>query len=1291
LALSIIRTTYQGQATFPLNFALGILSRDHVTVRINDALDGAGNPAYYNDFSWISDTELLINRLVVGDVVEIARTVPKTQMYTSFSAGSNITRPNLDNQAKHALMLYHELVDGRVDLADITDTVSDAVRTSVEANIFTIVASDTAPDYVHLPWRDNSSGVDVYRVFDGTNWVETTFELAVQKWRERLDFPDYSPNFDPTNVYGKSKAHIRILLTGTSIQHIGVGSDGIVELALDDFKLSGLTKDNLENWAWSGAGDTYPIIADTIVEYTTGARIRARTYEEIDALSDAAEAAGDLSSPFNRNGPAALITVPRLQSWEYRVKDAIIAAAARGQCPNTYWDCDGTNSRKSPAGVLEGRKVSIVGITSGATTTIELEAGHAVEVGNRFVCSVPTDGKFSKLAGVVRSVNGNLVTCLYDSTGKDNVTGGTFEVLDVTTTLGMKRFNWAVFSHYVWAYGDVSDPVLMYMSQPARIAASDTTGVNELQQINYCQALAAKFLGGTVCDLEKMLDPDVSELTLQTDDETHFSNIENRLKAAGLLASWLRGDSAGVTDLDQIFKFRDTAGTTDGSMLYYNAQSDEWKAYDELINRVYVRQETFEGSTTLEDRGYTVVNPGATVSGGRLNLTAVPQASTFVPSVGVTDAIFGTSVAFTDRDAFISETGVTETTFLSLNSGASTIVASLAFISSGGRPASVVLRVRDGGTNHKRTVRLPDAASLEYVDYSIEVRQPDTGLSNGSFVVMANGVEIAAYRGGSSFEEIDLVKFGLFNNTASVVNSVRMDNLYYQRANRFIPKVTSLGDPFTATPEDFGARGDDPTFDDGPAIQAAIDYLQEIGGTLKLLPKTYHTAQTLYQTGNCNWYGSASTSDVSASSTLPGDPDGCIKAIAALDKMLVVKAASLGEQIYEVRMQGVGLQGNFLAASGLHASSINSGHFSEMYADRFTEEAWRFDDGNGKISVDCYLSQFRYNATNNAAFADSNGLVLDSDPEIRAGVTNFYVDQVKGITPNGNGLVVGDVDGTGLYRIQSKFEVLGSRRAYTSDGTLIVDTNGDPVRHRGSRKNFVYYYGGDMIVRQGGFINLFGVNSEPTNITNEGGRVTYVSLTDRNNGASYDSLSYLMEDRFQLELALRNKSITNAAIDANYGAIQVPAARFTTTGPQSALWSIQPNVRWDTGRLKGLRLCYIMDGTGDADLVAEVRTTSLGQGFGGSTLYQRVVSSSVPSTGTLAEAYIDLTDLPYTEGDNIVVRLTRNGDTDTGDAILYLFGASLEYEGNGPRSDGGKNFDNSPMKLPDIRTAALPA
>jgi hypothetical protein len=134
MALSTNTYTYAGGAqTFAVNFALGFIQRSDVKVRVNLAVDGSGDPVY-TAFTWIDDSAISVTpTLTIGDSVQLERTVSKTALKVNFSNNTDVTPANLDLSAKHGLMVYQELVDGRVDGAESPATAADRATLQADA------------------------------------------------------------------------------------------------------------------------------------------------------------------------------------------------------------------------------------------------------------------------------------------------------------------------------------------------------------------------------------------------------------------------------------------------------------------------------------------------------------------------------------------------------------------------------------------------------------------------------------------------------------------------------------------------------------------------------------------------------------------------------------------------------------------------------------------------------------------------------------------------------------------------------------------------------------------------------------------------------------------------------------------------------------------------------------------------------------------------------------------------------------------------------------------------------
>jgi len=133
MALTTASYVYAGDPAYTINFDLGFIDRSEIQVRINAAVDGSGDPVYAN-FDWIDDANITItDTLVNGDAIVISRTVPKDALVVDFRAGADITPENMHRQALQGLMVYQELVDGRVGENSPVAAAATAEAASVAA------------------------------------------------------------------------------------------------------------------------------------------------------------------------------------------------------------------------------------------------------------------------------------------------------------------------------------------------------------------------------------------------------------------------------------------------------------------------------------------------------------------------------------------------------------------------------------------------------------------------------------------------------------------------------------------------------------------------------------------------------------------------------------------------------------------------------------------------------------------------------------------------------------------------------------------------------------------------------------------------------------------------------------------------------------------------------------------------------------------------------------------------------------------------------------------------------
>lgn len=119
MALTRIVYEYSGQPTYAVNFSLGYLDPAHVTCRVNEEVDGAGEPVF-RTINFLSEgvVNSISGSLTNGDLIVFERTVPSNVLQHDYQDGALLIEDNLDESFKQVLMLVQEVLDGR--LAELT-------------------------------------------------------------------------------------------------------------------------------------------------------------------------------------------------------------------------------------------------------------------------------------------------------------------------------------------------------------------------------------------------------------------------------------------------------------------------------------------------------------------------------------------------------------------------------------------------------------------------------------------------------------------------------------------------------------------------------------------------------------------------------------------------------------------------------------------------------------------------------------------------------------------------------------------------------------------------------------------------------------------------------------------------------------------------------------------------------------------------------------------------------------------------------------------------------------------
>lgn len=120
--MALSRVTIPGDGvttTFTVSFALGYINEDDITARVGDEVDGLGDPAYRN-ITFISAELLQIDGPPAGVGVNVVfeRTVEDNVLLVDYENGDIINDSNLNTAQKQALMLVHQVLDGRFTAID---------------------------------------------------------------------------------------------------------------------------------------------------------------------------------------------------------------------------------------------------------------------------------------------------------------------------------------------------------------------------------------------------------------------------------------------------------------------------------------------------------------------------------------------------------------------------------------------------------------------------------------------------------------------------------------------------------------------------------------------------------------------------------------------------------------------------------------------------------------------------------------------------------------------------------------------------------------------------------------------------------------------------------------------------------------------------------------------------------------------------------------------------------------------------------------------------------------------
>jgi hypothetical protein len=132
MAYSRVVAIGDGSTTqFAVNFALDYLKEEDVTCRVGTESDGSGDPLY-RPITFLSTNLYQVGGAPAGNGVQIVfeRTVDKEHLLVDYHNGDQIDEDNLTIMQKQAIMLVHEVIDGRTELGN---TVAADAEAAIQA------------------------------------------------------------------------------------------------------------------------------------------------------------------------------------------------------------------------------------------------------------------------------------------------------------------------------------------------------------------------------------------------------------------------------------------------------------------------------------------------------------------------------------------------------------------------------------------------------------------------------------------------------------------------------------------------------------------------------------------------------------------------------------------------------------------------------------------------------------------------------------------------------------------------------------------------------------------------------------------------------------------------------------------------------------------------------------------------------------------------------------------------------------------------------------------------------
>lgn len=453
-------------------------------------------------------------------------------------------------------------------------------------------------------------------------------------------------------------------------------------------------------------------------------------------------------------------------------------------------------------------------------------------------------------------------------------------------------------------------------------------------------------------------------------------------------------------------------------------------------------------------------------------------------------------------------------------------------------------------------------------------------------------------------------------------------------------------------------------------IQAAIDYVQVIGKRLDVPEGIYLTSGQLRISRSMYFVGVGRGEENTAAN--PSEGVTTIRSSAA-SGVLFVKSLVASEWLYNPIVKDMCLDCNNLGAIGLNASSTVTGIFKNLIILRATADGMLLDDGNGVISLSNEIDSYTYNATANAAAANSNGLSF-SDKGAAAGVVQSSIKNLSTNTADGDGLRLGGSDNNTIFDHHGFIQPGGT-------GYSVIFTNGITTA---ARNNTIYYLaGGNVKAENATYGNrIHSMTSEAGSISIDSGGQLHYEVFDYVNSDMHKTHSYRMDDKEWTSVSGMQPDglVALSGLHASlWSAIIYP-----DSSDGWAVNNIPMHYDWNDGNIIGIDLVFSTS-TANISGNVRIRASFMAVGITGATAtpdsdqtFTVPVNDIVNRLNKISLVFA--TPVVFKRGDAMMTKIQRTGtdplDTATGN--FELLGINLVYQSDGPNSGGSGPFDIPP-------------